>query len=115
MRPVVDESLLQPKWGLPDLDAIRDFLGVRLGWESSRLDEILVPVLKEMNGRSMIQTTLDSVFSVANPSKANLFKSQRLQRVVSEWTGEATVVTRPSKTTSTKRKKASSYSQKNKC
>ena len=56
----VDEAYLHPEvdhdpspfvWGVPDLDALRSFLMATIGWSQERTDEILVPVVKDMNRR----------------------------------------------------------------
>ena len=56
----VDEAYLHPEvdhdpspfaWGVPDLDALRSFLMVTIGWSQERTDEVLVPVVKDMNRR----------------------------------------------------------------
>lgn len=54
----VDQSYLQPEvdsdpepfqWGVPDLDKLRSFLMVTIGWSQERTDEILVPVIRTLN------------------------------------------------------------------
>jgi DNA excision repair protein ERCC-5 len=54
----VDEAYLQPEvdsdpspfvWGVPDLDALRSFLMSQIGWNEFRVDEVLVPVIRDMN------------------------------------------------------------------
>ena len=56
----VDEAYLHPEvdhdpspfaWGVPDLDALRGFLMATIGWSQERTDEVLVPVVKDMNRR----------------------------------------------------------------
>ena len=56
----VDEAYLQPEvdsdpsafaWGVPDLAALRAFLMATIGWSQERADEILVPVIRDMNRR----------------------------------------------------------------
>lgn len=58
--PRVDEAYLNPEidsdpsefvWGVPDLNALRSFLMSTIGWSAGRTDEILVPVIKDMNRR----------------------------------------------------------------
>ena len=36
---------------MPDLAALRSFLSAQIGWSSERTDEVLVPVIKDMNRR----------------------------------------------------------------
>ena len=58
----VDEAYLHPEvdhdpspfaWGVPDLDALRSFLMATIGWSQERTDEVLVPVVKDMNRREV--------------------------------------------------------------
>jgi DNA excision repair protein ERCC-5 len=58
--PRVEEAYLQPEvdsdpepfqWGVPDLAALRSFLNSQIGWSWERTDEVLVPVIKDMNRR----------------------------------------------------------------
>jgi DNA excision repair protein ERCC-5 len=59
---VIDQAYLKPEvdhdpqafvWGVPDLDALRSFLMAQIGWSKERTDEILVPVIKDMNRRQV--------------------------------------------------------------
>jgi DNA excision repair protein ERCC-5 len=56
----VDEAYLKPEidpdpsafvWGVPDLSALRAFLMSTIGWSDERTDEVLVPVIRDMNRR----------------------------------------------------------------
>ncbi|KAH7058691.1 hypothetical protein B0J12DRAFT_370461 [Macrophomina phaseolina] len=58
--PRVEEAYLKPEvdkddtgfvWGVPDLDALRRFLMSTVGWSQERTDEVLVPVIRDMNNR----------------------------------------------------------------
>jgi DNA excision repair protein ERCC-5 len=60
-NPRVEEAYLQPEvdkdpsgfvWGVPDLSALRSFLMATIGWTSERTDEVLVPVIRDMNRRA---------------------------------------------------------------
>jgi DNA excision repair protein ERCC-5 len=59
---VIDQAYLKPEvdsdpqafvWGVPDLDALRSFLMSQIGWSKERTDEILVPIIKDMNRRQV--------------------------------------------------------------
>jgi DNA excision repair protein ERCC-5 len=39
------------QWGVPDLDNLRSFLMSTIGWTPERTDEVLVPVIQDMNRR----------------------------------------------------------------
>ncbi|KAK4132277.1 PIN domain-like protein [Trichocladium antarcticum] len=49
--PEVDSSPEAFRWGVPNLDALRRFLMATVGWDRERTDEVLVPVIRDMNRR----------------------------------------------------------------
>jgi len=51
LKPEVDEDPSTFQWGVPDLDGLRRFLMSTIGWSQEQCDEILVPVVKDMNKR----------------------------------------------------------------
>lgn len=51
LHPEVDRDPQEFVWGVPDLDALRQFLMTTIGWTQERTDEVLVPVIKDMNRR----------------------------------------------------------------
>ena len=51
LHPEVDRDPSPFAWGVPDLDALRQFLMATIGWTQERTDEVLVPVIKDMNRR----------------------------------------------------------------
>ena len=51
LHPEVDSDPSPFQWGVPDLDALRSFLMATIGWSQDRTDEVLVPVVKDMNRR----------------------------------------------------------------
>ena len=53
LQPEVDADPSNFEWGVPDLDALRSFLMATIGWTQERTDEILVPVIKDMNRREV--------------------------------------------------------------
>lgn len=50
-NPEVDKDPSAFQWGVPDLDALRSFLMATIGWNQERTDEVLVPVVRDMNRR----------------------------------------------------------------
>ena len=64
LRPEVDSDPSQFEWGVPDLDGLRMFLVGTLGWSKERTDEILLPVVKDMNRKLAegSQTNITSFF-----------------------------------------------------
>ena len=81
IRPTVDEDQDKFTWGFPDLDALRDYLGRRMNWSRGKVDEVLVPVIKEMNSGKNLgsQRTLEDFFGAATKTSAH--NSKRLQKV----------------------------------
>ncbi|KAK8195898.1 DNA repair protein rad2 [Zalaria obscura] len=51
LEPEVDSDPSPFQWGVPDLSALRSFLMATIGWSQERTDEVLVPVIKDMNRR----------------------------------------------------------------
>ena len=51
LHPEVDSDASPFAWGVPDLEALRQFLMATIGWSQERTDEVLVPVIKDMNRR----------------------------------------------------------------
>ena len=51
LKPEVDSTPEEFQWGVPDLDKLRSFLMATIGWSQERTDEILVPVIRDMNKR----------------------------------------------------------------
>ncbi|KAJ7158651.1 hypothetical protein C8R46DRAFT_1109789 [Mycena filopes] len=87
-HPTVDESDEPFKWGLPDLDALREFLYVELSC-------LLLPVIQKIrkrgqNGALNKQGNLDGFFDITGsgtiaPRKRQAYASKRLQQVVSDF------------------------------
>ncbi|KAJ0165911.1 DNA repair protein rad13 [Colletotrichum tanaceti] len=53
LRPEVDSSPEHFQWGVPDLEGLRQFLMGTIGWSKERTDEVLVPVIRDMNKRDI--------------------------------------------------------------
>jgi DNA excision repair protein ERCC-5 len=51
LKPEVDSTPDPFQWGVPDLENLRKFLMSTIGWSQERTDEVLVPVIKDMNRR----------------------------------------------------------------
>ncbi|KAM6180066.1 DNA excision repair protein ERCC-5-like [Erethizon dorsatum] len=83
LRPVVDDSRGSFLWGKPDLDKIREFCQRYFGWNRTKTDEFLFPVLKQLSAQQT-QLQIDSFFRLAQQEKqeAKRIKSQRLSRAV---------------------------------
>ncbi|UNI23543.1 DNA repair protein rad2 [Purpureocillium takamizusanense] len=53
LQPEVDHSAEAFQWGVPDLEGLRRFLMATIGWSKERTDEVLVPVIRDMNRRDV--------------------------------------------------------------
>ncbi|KAJ7285096.1 PIN domain-like protein [Mycena rebaudengoi] len=94
-HPTVDDSEEPFKWGLPDLDALREFLYAELGWHSDKVDETLLPIIQKIRKRGQAgalnkQGDLNGFFDVSGsgtavPRKRQAYTSKRLQQVVSDF------------------------------
>ncbi|XP_010142839.1 PREDICTED: DNA repair protein complementing XP-G cells, partial [Buceros rhinoceros silvestris] len=80
LKPVVDETRGSFTWGKPDVEQIREFCQVHFGWNRTKVDEILSPVIKQLNLQQS-QLRIDSFFRLAQHEK-QVIKSQRLRRAV---------------------------------
>ncbi|KIL67529.1 hypothetical protein M378DRAFT_122537 [Amanita muscaria Koide BX008] len=95
-HPTVDSSDEPFKWGLPDLDGLRQLFQQELGWEQAKIDELLLPVIHKINKRGQEnamnrQSNLSSFFDVSAgmgayvPKKRQVYASRRLQDVVADF------------------------------
>ncbi|XP_051882530.1 DNA excision repair protein ERCC-5 [Pristis pectinata] len=83
LKPVIDESEESFSWGRPDLEEIREypfFCQNRFGWTRKKTDEVLLPVMKQLNAQQS-QPRIDTFFRVEQYEKQAI-KSQRLRRAV---------------------------------
>ncbi|KIA75754.1 single-stranded DNA endonuclease [Aspergillus ustus] len=78
----VDEAYLQPEadsdpspfqWGVPDLHGLRSFLMATIGWSQERTDEVLVPVIRDMNSREQVGTQSNITNFFSGPQGAGAF------------------------------------------
>ncbi|KAJ7761884.1 PIN domain-like protein [Mycena maculata] len=94
-HPTVDDSDDPFKWGLPDLDALREFLYAELSWPPDKVDELLLPVIQKIRKRGQSgalnkQGDLNGFFEITGsgtvaPRKRQAYTSKRLQQVVSDF------------------------------
>ncbi|KAJ9285705.1 hypothetical protein DTO021C3_6672 [Paecilomyces variotii] len=65
LQPEVDSDPSPFQWGVPDLNALRNFLMATIGWDQQRTDEVLVPVIRDMNQREQegTQSNITNFFS----------------------------------------------------
>ncbi|KAI9512070.1 hypothetical protein F5148DRAFT_125581 [Russula earlei] len=94
-HPAVDDSKEPFKWGLPDLDGLRDFLSQELGWYQSKVEELLLPIIQKIQKRNQAQALnkqgklneyfgVNSAGGVIAPRNRKAYASKRLQQVVDD-------------------------------
>ncbi|ORY95368.1 hypothetical protein BCR43DRAFT_492882 [Syncephalastrum racemosum] len=92
--PMVDDSPQPFEWGVPELDSLRLFMMESFSWPEKKADEVLVPVIREMNKRKSLgqQTNIHSYFDssagMANayqPHQRKAHSSKRVQNIVDQW------------------------------
>ncbi|XP_072033149.1 DNA excision repair protein ERCC-5-like [Amphiura filiformis] len=83
LKPVVDESKEKFTWGSPDLDLLREFASAKLGWNRSKIDEMLLPVLRKLNEKQ-VQSKINHYFPTED-NEPRPIKSKRLQRVLKKF------------------------------
>ncbi|NWU93376.1 ERCC5 protein, partial [Upupa epops] len=93
LKPVVDETRGSFTWGKPDVEQIREypftidsfltfctFCHNHFGWTRTKVDEILLPVMKQLN-LQQTQLRIDSFFRLEQHEK-QVIRSRRLHRAV---------------------------------
>eukprot|EP00794_Sanderia_malayensis_P011202 gene11202-12377_t len=83
INPTVDTSEEQFEWGKPDAQCIREFAKRKFGWSNSRTDELLLPVIKNVNQRKD-QSNIEKYFGLDAGTAPHVgqIESKRLKRVV---------------------------------
>lgn len=82
-HPIVDSSTEQFQWGVPDVAGLREYLMATIGWSKERTDEVLVPVIRDMNKREIegTQSNITRFFggSVGAGARETFAPRQRVQ------------------------------------
>ncbi|KAJ6079344.1 hypothetical protein N7467_009097 [Penicillium canescens] len=73
LEPEVDADPSQFQWGIPDLNGLRNFLMATIGWSQERTDEVLVPVIRDMNRRDQEGTQSNITQFMTGPQGAGAF------------------------------------------
>ncbi|CAK9441273.1 uncharacterized protein LODBEIA_P51420 [Lodderomyces beijingensis] len=63
-QPQVDHDKSEFKWGVPNLDQIRSFLMYNVGWTQERVDEVMIPLIRDLNKKRAegTQSTIGEFF-----------------------------------------------------
>ncbi|RWS10041.1 DNA repair protein complementing XP-G cells-like protein [Dinothrombium tinctorium] len=78
MNPKVDDTLESFKWGVPDLDLLRHYAMSKFGWNKSKVDEVLLPVIKRLNEKK-VQMRISDYFKCEARHSGQISTSKRLQ------------------------------------
>ncbi|KAI5963872.1 RAD2 [Candida theae] len=64
-HPEVDSDKSEFKWGIPNLDQIRAFLMYNVNWSQEKVDEVMVPLVRDLNKKKAegTQSTIGEFFS----------------------------------------------------
>ncbi|QKX53831.1 uncharacterized protein TRUGW13939_00911 [Talaromyces rugulosus] len=73
MNPQVDNDASEFQWGVPDLNGLRSYLMATIGWSQERTDEVLVPVIRDMNKREQEGTQANITRFVSGALGAGAF------------------------------------------
>ncbi|KAE8353992.1 hypothetical protein BDV28DRAFT_132020 [Aspergillus coremiiformis] len=73
LEPEVDSDPSPFQWGVPDLQGLRNFLMTTIGWSQERTDEVLVPVIRDMNRREQEGTQSNITAFFPGPQGAGAF------------------------------------------
>ncbi|KAK6347245.1 DNA repair protein rad2 [Orbilia brochopaga] len=90
LNPEVDKDTTPFEWGIPDLQGLRNFLMATIGWTSDRTDEVLVPVIRDMNRKvtESNQVNITNFFSGSSgagafaPRVRDANKSKRMENAL---------------------------------
>lgn len=74
-HPTVDKSEQKFEWGQPQLDSLRVYLTGAFAWSEEKVDQVLLPVLREMNSKKVICNFC--VFFFSGVIVCNLFITER--------------------------------------
>ncbi|CAH03000.1 ssDNA endodeoxyribonuclease RAD2 [Kluyveromyces lactis] len=66
IHPTVDADKTKFVWGSPDLDKLRSFLQQTIGWDKAKSDEVLIPLIRDLNKRKAtgVQKRINEFFPV---------------------------------------------------
>ncbi|XP_046566309.1 LOW QUALITY PROTEIN: DNA excision repair protein ERCC-5 homolog [Haliotis rubra] len=86
LNPTVDESAETFSWGSPDLDLLRDYARERLGWNKDKADDLVLPVLKQLNKKET-QAKINSFFQPEYFMESKQTVSKRVKQALKKVRG----------------------------
>ncbi|GAA5811283.1 hypothetical protein MFLAVUS_004716 [Mucor flavus] len=89
-HPTVDKSEQKFEWGQPQLDSLRVYLTGAFSWSEEKVDQVLLPVLREMNSKKSNTANQPSIETYYKANKTvssaqRQHSSKRVRSVVDEW------------------------------
>ncbi len=54
-RPEVNQSRAKFSWADPNVDALRDFLNEKIGWNREKFNSVVVPVLERFKSKEVFE------------------------------------------------------------
>lgn len=108
LYPDVDADPSEFQWGVPDLNGLRSFLMATIGWSPERTDEVLVPVIRDMNQREQEGTQSNITRYIGGGTGAGAFAPRvrsegkgRMEKAFSRLRAEAETRKRASRAATT--------------
>jgi DNA excision repair protein ERCC-5 len=103
LEPEADRDPSAFQWGIPDLHGVRNFLMSTIGWSQERTDEVLVPVIRDINQREQVGTQSNITGFFNGPQGAGAFAPRvrsggqsRMEKAFSRLRREAEAGSNPS-------------------
>lgn len=103
LEPEADRDPSTFQWGIPDLHGLRNFLMATIGWSQERTDEVLVPVIRDINQREEVGTQSNITGFFNGPQGAGAFAPRvrsggqsRMEKAFSRLRREAEAGSNPS-------------------
>ena len=84
LRPLADSSEEKFTWGVPELDELREYARRNFGWDTRKIDDTLLPVMKKLSERKA-QPTIDTFFfKTAANQNPERYRSKRVNKALSK-------------------------------
>lgn len=82
LQAEVDRDKTEFVWGSPDLDRIRTFLMTSVGWGQERVDQVLVPLIRDLNKKKTqgTQSTLGEFYPVDSFNQRKKKRTLKLKK-----------------------------------
>lgn len=91
LYPTVDENNEAFKWGSPEVESIREYAKRTFGWTNKKTDEIILPVMKKMNEKSLQQSIKNYFKVTATECRTDLKVSNRMRKALDQFSMEVDV------------------------